>query len=306
MRSGPAATRDRRGVRERAGGTVTDRDAGAAPPIRACACILFDEGGLRPGVHVVLGSGLGGLADGVEDAVRVPFRRLPGFPRTSVEGHEGCFVTGRIGGTPVLVQSGRFHFYEGVGAGVVAAPVRVGRALGAAVLVVTNAVGGIRPDLAPGSVLLVDDHVDLGFLAPLAGPPAEGEDRFPDMSRPYDPALAALAESQALDAGIPITRGTYGGVAGPHFETPAEVRALRSAGADVVGMSAVTEVTVARAGRQSVLAFSVVTNRASGMGEGAIRHETVTAYAAEGGERLAVLLERLIPLAGAVAGTSAK
>jgi len=275
---------------------MTGRDDGGGPPIQRCARILHEEGGLRPRVHVVLGSGLGGLADAVEDAVRVPFSRLPGLPPTSVEGHEGCFLIGRIGGTPVLVQSGRFHFYEGVGAGIVAAPVRVGRALGSAVLVLTNAVGGIRPDLGPGSILLVDDHVNLGFRAPLAGPVAEGEDRFPDMSRPYDPALMALAESQALSVGIPITRGTYGGVAGPHFETPAEVRALRGAGADVVGMSAVPEVTVARAGRQRVLAFSVVTNHASGLGDGTIHHEAVMAYAAEAGERLSVLLEGLVPL----------
>ncbi|MDE2763704.1 MAG: purine-nucleoside phosphorylase [Gemmatimonadota bacterium] len=277
---------------------MADREAVGKPRIRECANILHGEGGLRPGVHIVLGSGLGGLAERVKDAVRVPFAGLPGFPRTSVEGHEGSFIVGRIGGTPVLVQSGRFHYYEGVGARVVAAPVRVGRALGAGTLVLTNAVGGIRSDLAPGSIVLVDDHLNLMFRAPLAGPVAEGEQRFPDMSRPCDPGLMELAESQALKAGIAMSRGTYAAVAGPHFETPAEVRALRAAGADVVGMSAVPEMTVARAGGQRVLAFSVVTNHASGVGAGAIDHEEVMAYAAEGGERLGVLLERLVPLAG--------
>ena len=275
-----------------------DDMTGGEPRIRECASILAEEAGLRPDVHIVLGSGLGGLEERVEDAVRIPFGRLPGFPRTSVEGHEGCFLTGRIGGAPVLVQSGRFHFYEGVGAGVVAAPVRVGRALGAGTLVLTNAAGGIRPDLVPGSVMLVDDHINLMFRAPLAGPVAEGEQRFPDMSRPGDPRLKELAEAHALKAGIPMTRGTYAGVAGPHFETPAEVRALRAAGADVVGMSTVPEVTVARAGGQRVLAFSVVTNRASGLGAGAIDHEGVMAYAVVGGERLGVLLELVIPLMG--------
>ena len=211
---------------------------------------------MRPSVHLVLGSGLGGLAERVEGAVHLHFSRLPGFPGTSVEGHEGCFLVGRIAGVPVLVQSGRFHFYEGVGAEVVAAPVRVGRAVGARTLVLTNAVGGIRRDLVPGSIVLVDDHISLGFRAPLAGPVAGGEQRFPDMSAPYDPELMAMAEAAALEAGVPLTRGTYGWVGGPNFETPAEVRALRAAGADVVGMSTVPEVIVARAGGQRVLAFS--------------------------------------------------
>ena len=246
-------------------------------------------------MHLVLGSGLGGLAERVEDAVHVHFNQLPGFPRTSVEGHEGCFLVGRVAGVPVLVQSGRFHFYEGVGADVVAAPVRVGRALGARTLVLTNAVGGIRRDLVPGSIMLVDDHINLGFRAPLAGPVAEGEERFPDMSRPYDPALMALAETAALEAGVPLTRGTYGWVGGPHFETPAEVRALRVAGADVVGMSTVPEVTVARAGGQRVLGFSVVTNAAAGLGDGAIDHEEVMGYGAVAGEALGALLEGLLP-----------
>lgn len=257
--------------------------------------MVAEEGGLRPSVHLVLGSGLATLADRVEGAVHVHFSRLPGFPGTSVEGHEGCFLVGRIAGVPVLVQSGRFHFYEGVGADVVAAPVRVGRAVGAETLVLTNAVGGIRRDLAPGSIMLVDDHISLGFRAPLAGPAADGEERFPDMSAPYDPWLMELAEAAALQAGIPLSRGTYGWVGGPNFETPAEVRALRATGADVVGMSTVPEVIVARAGGQRVLAFSVVTNAAAGLGDGAIDHEEVMAYGEGAGEGLGVLLEGLLP-----------
>ena len=275
---------------------MAERDRLGSPRIGECARIVAEEGGLRPSVHLVLGSGLGGLADRVEDAVHVHFSRLPGFPRTSVEGHEGCFVVGRIAGVPVLVQSGRFHFYEGVGADVVAAPVRVGRALGADTLVLTNAVGGIRRDLAPGSIMLVDDHISLGFRAPLAGAVGDGEERFPDMSRPYDQELMAMAESAALEAGVPLTRGTYGWVGGPNFETPAEVRALRAAGADVVGMSTVPEVIVARAGGQRVMAFSVVTNAAAGLGDGAIDHEEVMAHGAGAGEGLGVLLEGLIPV----------
>ena len=275
---------------------MAERAAVGAPRIGECARLVATKGGLRPSVHVVLGSGLGGLAEKVEDAVHVHFSRLPGFPRTSVEGHEGCFVVGRIAGVPVLVQSGRFHFYEGVGADVVAAPVRVGRALGSETLVLTNAAGGIRRDLIPGSIMLVDDHINLGFRAPLTGPVADGEERFPDMSRPYDQELMPLAEAAALEAGVPLTRGTYGWVGGPNFETPAEVRALRAAGADVVGMSTVPEVIVARAGGQRVLAFSVVTNAAAGLGDGAIDHQEVMAHGAGAGEGLGVLLEGLIPV----------
>ena len=266
------------------------------PPVDECARILFERGAVRPAVHMVLGSGLGGIADRVEDAVAVPFGELPGFPGTSVSGHEGCFLVGWIEGTPVLLQSGRFHFYEGVGAEVVAAPVRVGRALGAGTLVLTNASGGIRPDLVPGSLMLVDDHINLSFRAPLAGPVLSGEERFPDMSRPYDRDLMALAAEVALAAGIRLTRGVYGWVGGPNFETPAEVLALRAAGADVVGMSTVPEAIVARAGGQRVLAISVVTNRAAGLGLEAVDHEEVMAWGAVAGEKVAVLLEGLVPL----------
>ncbi len=275
-----------------------DRAAAGGPPIDECARILLERGGVRPEVHIVLGSGLGGIAERMEDAVAVPFRDLPGFPGTSVSGHEGCFLVGRIDGMPVLLQSGRFHFYEGFGAEVVAAPVRVGRALGAGTLVLTNASGGIRPDLVPGSLMLVDDHINLSFRAPLAGPVFPGETRFPDMSCPYDRELMARAEEVALAAGIRLTRGVYGWVGGPNFETPAEVLALRAAGADVVGMSTVPEAIVARAGGQRVLAISVVTNRAAGLGLDAVDHEEVMAWGAVAGEKVAVLLEALVPLLG--------
>ncbi len=277
-----------------------------SPPIGECARIVFEQCGVRPEVHIVLGSGLGGIAERVEDAVHIHFSGLPGFPRTSVDGHEGCFLIGRIAGTPVLVQSGRFHFYEGFGAEVVAAPVRVGRELGAGTLIVTNASGGIRPDLVPGSLMLVDDHINLGFKALLAGPVRPGEARFPDMSRPYDPELMALAEEAALAAGIRLTRGVYGWVVGPNFETPAEVLALRAAGADVVGMSTVPEVIAARAGGQRVLAISVVTNRAAGLGLEAVDHEEVMMWGEAAGEGLGVLLEGLVLRDRQGNGTSAK
>ena len=250
---------------------------------------------MRPSVHLVLGSGLGGLTDRVEGAVRVGFGELPGFPDTSVESHAGEFVLGRLGGVSVMVQAGRFHFYEGCGPGIVLAPVRAGRAAGARIVVLTNAAGGIRSDLAPGSLMLVDDHVSLMFRAPLAGPAAPGEERFPDMSRPCDPVLMSLAEEAALEARVPLPRGVYGGVHGPNFETPAEVRALKAAGADAVGMSTVPEITAARAGGQKVLAFSLITNRAAGLGLEAIDHEEVMAYGAAAGGTLGALLESVLP-----------
>ena len=255
---------------------------------------MRERGGLSPSIHLVLGSGLAGLAERVEDAVHIHFSRLPGFPRTSVDGHAGCFLAGRIAGTPVLVQSGRFHPYEGLGADVVAAPVRVGRELGAETLIVTNASGGIRPDLVPGSLMLVDDHIDFSFRAPLAGPVLPGEERLPDMSRPYDPELMAQAEAVALEAGIRLTRGVYGWVPGPNFETPAEVLALRAAGADAVGMSTVPEVLAARAGGQRVLAISVAANRAAGLGLDAVDHEQVVAAAAAAGEELGRVVEGVV------------
>jgi len=272
--------------------------AAAGPPIDECARIVRERGGVRPEVHIVLGSGLGGIAERMEDAVAVHFGDLPGFPGTSVAGHEGRFLAGRIEGVPVLLQSGRFHFYEGFGAEIVAAPVRVGRTLGAGTLVLTNASGGIRPELVPGALMLVDDHINLGFQAPLAGPVHPGEARFPDMSRPYDPELMALVEEVALAAGIRLTRGVYGWVLGPNFETPAEVLALRALGADVVGMSTVPEAIAARAGGQRVLAISVVTNRAAGLGLEAVDHEEVMVWGEVAGEKVAVLLEGLVPLLG--------
>ena len=273
--------------------------AAAGPPIDECARIVLERCGKRPEAHIVLGSGLGGIAQRMEDAVAVPFGDLPGFPGTSVAGHEGRFLSGRIEGVPVLLQSGRFHFYEGFGAEIVAAPVRVGRALGAGTLVLTNASGGIRSDLVPGALMLVDDHINLGFQAPLAGPVHPGEARFPDMSRPYDRELMALAEEVALAAGIRLNRGVYGWVLGPNFETPAEVLALRALGADVVGMSTVPEAIAARAGGQRVLAVSVVTNRAAGLGLEALDHEEVMVWGAVAGEKLGVLLEGLVPLLAA-------
>lgn len=268
---------------------------GVTPWIAECGRILLERAGSSPFVHLVLGSGLGGLAARIGNPVTVSFGELPGFPDTSVESHAGEFVLGQLAGVPVMIQSGRFHFYEGCGPEIVLAPVRTGRAAGARIVLLTNAAGGIRPDLVPGSLMLVDDHLGAMFRAPLAGPALPHEERFPDMSRPYDPALMSLAEAAALDAGITLPGGVYGAVHGPNFETPAEVRALRAAGADAVGMSTVPEVLAARAGGQRVLAISVITNRAAGLGLESVDHAEVMAYGSAAGRTLGSLFETLLP-----------
>ena len=243
---------------------------------------------------LVLGSGLGPLAGAVEGAIEVPFGEVPGLPATGVAGHAGRFVRGRLEGVEVLVQSGRHHAYEGRGPDVVAAPVRVAAALGVEILVVTNAAGGIRRDLVPGSLVVLDDQLNLTFGSPLIGPVRAGEPRFPDMSTPFDPGLQTMAEDAALEEGIRLVRGTYAGVKGPSFETPAEIRMIQRLGGDVVGMSTVPEVLVARALGLRVLGLSLVTNRAAGLGGGPLSHGEVMETAAEAGRRMEAVIRGVL------------
>jgi purine-nucleoside phosphorylase len=264
-------------------------DVGRAAEILRAGC------GAEARVCVVLGSGLGDVVEGVEQPVRVDFDELPGFPPSGVPGHAGCFVAGRLGGAPVLVQAGRYHFYEGHAADVVAAPVRVAAAIGVEALVLTNAAGGIRPDLEPGDLVLLNDHLNLTGRSPLVGSLRPGERRFPDMSAPYDASLRSLAMEVATERGVRLSEGVYAGVLGPAYETAAEVRMLAQLGADVVGMSTVPEVLVARARGLRCLAFSMVTNKATGLVDGVLTHEEVMAVARSAGERLARLLEALVP-----------
>ena len=227
----------------------------------------------RPDVFLVLGSGLSGLAEGVTNGVSIPFDEVPGFPKSGVAGHAGRLVSGRVEGKRVLFQAGRFHFYEGHASGVVVAPVRLAAHLGAKTVILTNAAGSLDPGLSPGSLLLLDDHINLMGRSPLAGPVADGEERFPDMSAPYDKGLQGLALELARERGIPLSRGTYAAVLGPSYETPAEIRFLRLAGADAVGMSTVPEAITARALGMRVLAFSLITNQAAGLGSGLLNHD---------------------------------
>ncbi len=241
-----------------------------------------------PQVGMVLGSGLGALADAVQDASTVPYDQIPNWPRSTVEGHRGRLVLGELEGCPVIVQQGRAHYYEGDSMARVTLPVRVMQLLGVKTLIVTNAAGGLNPEFRPGELMLIRDHINLLGMAgqnPLRGPndPRLGT-RFPDMSRAYDPELLALAHKVAREAGIRLHEGVYVCLAGPSFETPADVRFLRMTGADAVGMSTVPEVVVARHGGLRVLGLSGISNLLVSPAAGAVptTHQEVL----EAGERL--------------------
>ena len=260
----------------------------------AAAAVAARLGNRRPEIAIVLGSGLGGVADRVHDAVRIGYADIPGFYEPTVEGHRGELVAGTLGGRQVIVQSGRFHMYEGHTADEAALPVRVFGALGARFLIVTNAAGGIRPTFAPGTVMLIRDHLNLTGRTPLEGPVIPGEQRFPDMSVAYDAKLRRLAQEAAQRAGWQLEEGVYAGLLGPSYETPAEILWLERAGADAVGMSTVLEVIAARARRMKVLGFSTVTNLAAGRVVGKLSHAEVMEVAAHVGDRVGDLMEGVI------------
>lgn len=246
---------------------------------------------------IVLGSGLGGLARQVEEAVKVPYGDLPGFSMPGVAGHEGALIVGTLGGRRVVALAGRLHMYEGHSAAAAAFPVRVARALGAPVLLLSNAAGGVRRNWEPGQLMLVRDHVNLAFRNPLLGAVEPGDARFPDMSMPYDDGLAALFHAEALVQGTRLEDGVYGALTGPSYETPTEIRMLERIGVDAVGMSTVPETIVANALGMRVAAVSCITNPAAGLALAPISHAEVidvTREAAGRFERLVVgVLARL-------------
>jgi len=217
---------------------------------------------LEPRVGLVLGTGLGGVADAVDTSLVIDYEDLPHFPLSTVESHSGKLILGHLGETPVVAMQGRFHCYEGHTAKEAAFPVRVMRALGAGVVVLTGACGGMHPLWAPGDLVLLDDHLNLQGDNPLVGPNLDSlGPRFPDMSVPYDRDLQALALEVAMQRGVTLRRGVYAAVLGPNLETRAEYRMLRSLGADVVGMSTVPEVIAARHMDMRVLAISIITDQ---------------------------------------------
>jgi len=249
-----------------------------------------------PEVAIVLGSGLGGVADRLTHARAVPYASLPGFPETTVAGHPGRLVGGKLAGRDVLLLCGRVHGYEGYPASEVGFGVRVVAAVGVRTLIVTNAAGGVDPALQPGEIVAISDHINLTSASPLSGPNDERlGPRFVDMTDAYDPALRVLAAAAALPAvGRPLREAIYAGMAGPAYETPAEVRLLRTLGAGLVGMSTVHEVITARHAGLAVLGLSLVANPAAGVSPGPLRHEDVTRAAAAGAEALGSLAAGIV------------
>lgn len=250
---------------------------------------------LRPRVAVILGSGLGAVAEEIREPFVVPYRDIPHFPLSTVEGHAGRFVAGLWNGKEVLIFQGRFHLYEGYSPAEVTFPVRLAQALGAEVLVITNAAGGINPEFKPGDLMLITDHINFMGTNPLIGPndPELGP-RFPSLTPPYAPFLCDLARRAAEDLHLDLKEGVYIGVTGPSFETPAELKAFARLGADAVGMSTVPEVIVANHAGLKVLAFSVITNSARGEVEEVAQHRSVLDVAASSGPRLARLIGEVI------------
>lgn len=248
----------------------------------------------RPRIGLILGSGLGGLADLVEQADHIPYPEIPFWPVSTVIGHSGKLVIGKLEGQPVMVLQGRSHFYEGYSMAEVTLPVRVMQRLGVNTLIVTNAAGAINPDFQPGDVMLITDHISMmgmtGFN-PLRGPNLDAFGvRFPDMSQAYDRGLLDLARQEAQRNQIELREGVYVGLSGPSFETPADLRFLKAIGADAVGMSTVPEVIVARHGQMRVLGLSGISNKANLDGSTITTHEEVL----QAGEQIVPKLKAIV------------
>jgi purine-nucleoside phosphorylase len=249
----------------------------------------------RPRIGIILGTGLGALAGEIAADLTVPYAELPHFPQSTVLGHAGEMVGGELAGKTVVAMSGRFHAYEGYSLRQITFPVRVMKALGCEVLLVSNACGGLNPQFAKGDIMLIEDHINLMGDNPLIGPNDDRlGDRFPDMSQPYDKVLLALARRAAVDVKQPVQQGVYVAVTGPNLETRAEYRFLRAIGADVVGMSTVPETIVAVHSKLRVLGFSVVTDMCLPDALAPVSHEEIVAVANDAEKRLSVLVRRVI------------
>lgn len=248
-------------------------------------------GDLSPKAALVLGSGLGGLVDSVEGAVRIPYGELPGFPQSGVTGHAGQVVAGRLSGTPVLMLAGRAHYYEHGNAAAMRPALETLAAFGIERLILTNAAGSLEPDMGPGSVMLITDHINFSGSNPLFGEPTDR--RFVGLTEAYDRGLCAAIEKAAAATGTPLHKGVYMWFSGPSFETPAEIRMARIMGANAVGMSTVPEVIIARFLGLRVAACSVVTNLAAGMTGAELSHQETKDMAPLGGARLAAILKHM-------------
>jgi purine-nucleoside phosphorylase len=250
---------------------------------------------VEPRIALVLGSGLGGFADDFEEAVDIPYEEIPGFVRSTAQGHAGQLVIGKIEGVPVVAMQGRVHYYEGYSLEEVTFPVRTFGLLGVKTLVLTNAAGGINVQLTQGALMVISDHLNLMGVNPLRGPNDERfGPRFPDMSAVYSHELQGLVINEAKAIGVEVRRGIYGALSGPSYETPAEIVLLRNIGADAVGMSTVPEAIVARHMGLEVLGISCITNMAAGISDEPINHEEVMATGNRVRETFAELLRRVI------------
>jgi purine-nucleoside phosphorylase len=262
----------------------------------AAAEFIRSKTALRPEIALVLGTGLGDFAEGMTDAIRIPYGEIPHFPRSTAIGHAGRLVVGRVAATPVAVMQGRVHLYEGHSIKDVAFPIRVFGRMGIRAVILTNAAGGIGTDLHPGCLVLIRDHINLQGVSPLIGP---NDDRFGlrffDMGNAYDPQFWRLAQEEAARLGIWLGSGVYAALLGPSFETHAEIQYLKKIGVDLVGMSTVPEVIVARHMGVRVLAFSCVTNLAAGLSDQPITHQEVLEIGARVQTEFVALLSAVIP-----------
>ncbi|HEV7745299.1 MAG TPA: purine-nucleoside phosphorylase [Pyrinomonadaceae bacterium] len=244
---------------------------------------------------IVLGSGLGGFADEFQDSVSLPYREIPGFVSSTAEGHVGSLVIGKVGAVPVMAMQGRVHSYEGYTLEEVTFPIRTLKLLGINTLILTNAAGGIDVQLSQGSLMVISDHLNLMGMNPLRGPNDERfGPRFPDLSEVYSRELQELASEEARAVDISVRRGIYAALAGPSYETPAEIHMLRAFGADAVGMSTVPEAIVARHMGMKVLGISCITNMAAGISENPINHAEVMETGQKVREKFTQLLRRVI------------
>lgn len=244
--------------------------------INEAAQFIENQLKVSPEIGLILGSGLGDLGDHIEEAVVIPYEKIPHFPVSTVEGHAGELMIGKLSGRQVLLMRGRFHMYEGYGPEATAFPVRVMKALGVHTLVVTNAAGGINEQFSEGNLMLISDHLNLTGKNPLIGPnDSKLGVRFPDMSEAYSKRLRAIAKAVAEEKGVQLVEGVYAGLLGPSYETPAEIRMLRVLGADAVGMSTVAEVIAARHSGIEVVGISCISNMAAGILDQPLSHEEV-------------------------------
>ncbi|MEK5061832.1 MULTISPECIES: purine-nucleoside phosphorylase [unclassified Paenibacillus] len=264
--------------------------------VQEAAAYIKEKTSVMPEIGLILGSGLGILAELIEDAVAIPYEDIPHFPVSTVEGHVGELLIGNIQGRPVVMMKGRFHMYEGYGPEVTAFPVRVMKEIGVEKMLVTNAAGGVNTNYHAGDLMIISDHLNLTGRNPLVGPnePAFGV-RFPDMSEAYSGRLRNLAKTTAEAQGFNIQEGVYAGLLGPNYETPAEIVMLRKLGADAVGMSTVAEVIVARHTGIEVLGISCITNMAAGILDQPLSHDEVMETAEQVKGKFLGLVMALIP-----------